>query len=100
MSTVLLDPRSPVAADDPMVPRPVRVRKRTRDLPGTVTLELVPTDGAPLPRYAPGQFTMLYVFGVGAIPVSDAVTMQEPGDVLGLRGPFVSAWPRAALEGQ
>ena len=105
-----------------MVPRPVRVRKRTRDLPGTVTLELVPTDGAPLPRYAPGQFTMLYVFGVGEIPVSisgdasdgsklvqtirsvgavsEAVTRLEPDDVLGLRGPFGSAWPTAELEGQ
>ena len=105
-----------------MVPRPVRVQKRTRDLPGTVTLELQAADGAPLPRYAPGQFTMLYVFGVGEIPVSisgdasdgsklvqtirsvgavsDAVTKLEPNDVLGLRGPFGSAWPTAELEGQ
>jgi NAD(P)H-flavin reductase len=107
---------------DPMVPRVVRVRKRTRDLPGTVTLALEPTDGAPLPRYRPGQFTMLYVFGVGEIPVSisgdaadetqlvqtirsvgavsEAVTQLKPGDLLGLRGPFGTAWPTEELDGQ
>lgn len=110
------------AAADPMVPRIVRVRKHTRDLPGHATLELVATDGAPLPRYQPGQFTMLYVFGVGEIPVSisgdasdgsrlvqtvrsvgavsEAVTQLRAGDVLGLRGPFGTAWPTDELAGQ
>jgi NAD(P)H-flavin reductase len=115
------EPRAAVTAD-PMVPRIVRVRKRARDLPGTVTLELEPADDAPLPRYQPGQFTMLYAFGVGEIPVSisgdaadssclvqtvrsvgavsEAVTALQPGDMLGLRGPFGSAWPTEALAGQ
>lgn len=115
------DPRAAVTAD-PMLPRIVRVRKRTRELPGNVTLELVAADDSPLPRYQPGQFTMLYVFGVGEIPVSisgdasdpsclvqtvrsvgavsDAVTALQPGDVLGLRGPFGTAWPTEALAGQ
>lgn len=110
------------AAVDPMVPRIVRVQRRTRDLPGHATLELVPTDGAPLPRYAPGQFTMLYVFGVGEIPVSisgdaddggklvqtvrsvgavsEAVTQLKRGDMLGLRGPFGTAWPTDELAGR
>lgn len=110
------------AVADPMMPRIMRVRKRTRDLPGHATLELVPVDGAPLPRYAPGQFTMMYVFGVGEIPVSisgdasdgsrlvqtvrsvgavsEAVTQLKPGDVLGLRGPFGTAWPTDELAGQ
>ena len=109
-------------ADDPMVPRIVRVRRRTRDLPNTTTLELVPHDDAPLPRYRPGQFTMMYVFGVGEIPVSisgdhsdgsrlvqtirsvgavsEAVTQLKPGDLLGLRGPFGTAWPTEELDGQ
>lgn len=101
----------PVAAltADPMVPRFVRVRKRTRDLPSTVTLELESADGEPLPAYRPGQFTMLYVIGVGEIPisisgdasdrrrlvqtirsvgaVSEAVTRLKIGDLVGLRGP-------------
>ncbi len=110
------------AGVDAMVPRVVRVQKRTRDLPGHATLELVSTDGVPLPRYAPGQFTMLYVFGVGEIPVSisgdandpsklvqtvrsvgavsEAVTQLKPGDMLGLRGPFGTAWPTDELAGQ
>lgn len=122
MFTRLLDNPPAVAADDPMLPRPVRVQKRAQDLPGTVTLELVSADGSPLPRYAPGQFTMLYVFGVGEIPVSisgdasdpgklvqtvravgavsQAVTELRPGDVLGLRGPFGTAWPTEELAGQ
>jgi NAD(P)H-flavin reductase len=110
------------AVADPMVPRIVRVRKRTRELPGHVTLELEPTDGAALPRYQPGQFTMMYVFGVGEIPVSisgdasdtsrlvqtvrsvgavsEAVTALKAGDLLGLRGPFGTAWPTEELAGQ
>lgn len=126
MSTALLaDPRTAPAADpaeDPMVPRMVRVHKRTIDLPGTVTLELVPADGTLLPRFRPGQFSMMYVLGVGEIPVSvsgdvndpdrivqtvrsvgavsDAVTRLQPGDVLGLRGPFGTAWPTEELDGQ
>ncbi|HUB47195.1 MAG TPA: FAD/NAD(P)-binding protein [Acetobacteraceae bacterium] len=111
-----------VPAPDPMVPRIVRVHKRTRDLPGTVTLELEPADDAPLPRYRPGQFTMMYVFGIGEIPVSvsgdasdasrlvqtvravgavsEAITLLKPGDMLGLRGPFGTAWPTEELAGQ
>jgi NAD(P)H-flavin reductase len=117
----LAEPLAHVGAD-PMVPRMVRVRKRTRDLPNTVTLVFESADGAPLPRFRPGQFTMLYVFGVGEIPVSisgdaadptylvqtirsvgavsEAVTQLKPGDLIGLRGPFGSAWPTEELDGQ
>jgi NAD(P)H-flavin reductase len=110
------DPAS-VTAPDAMMPRVVRVARRRRDLPDTWTLDLVAVDEAPLPRYAPGQFTMLYVFGVGEIPVSvsgdasdgaqlvqtiravgkvsEALTKISVGDTLGLRGPFGTAWPVA-----
>jgi len=120
MDTVAETRAAPMA--DAMVPRIVRVRRRVRDLPGTVTLELEPADAAPLPRYRPGQFTMLYVFGVGEIPVSisgdasdasrlvqtirsvgavsEAVTALKPGDMIGLRGPFGTAWPTDELAGQ
>lgn len=108
---------APVRAPDAMLPRIARVARRTRDLPDTFTLDLVAADGAPLPRYAPGQFTMMYVFGVGEIPVSisgdamdtsrivqtvravgkvsQAVTRLAAGDALGLRGPYGTAWPVA-----
>jgi NAD(P)H-flavin reductase len=112
----------PVPMQDPMAPRAVRVRKRTRDLPGTVTLELESVDETPLPRFRPGQFTMLYVVGIGEIPisisgdaddagklvqtiravgaVSEAVTRLRPGAVLGLRGPFGTPWPTDEINGQ
>lgn len=102
---------------DAMVPRIARVARRIRDLPDTVTLEMVSADGAPLMRYAPGQFTTMYVLGVGEIPVSisgdasdatrlvqtvravgkvsEAVTRLSAGDTLGLRGPYGTAWPVA-----
>ena len=41
-------------------------------------LELESADGAPLPRYRPGQFTMIYVFGVGEIPVSISGDAADP----------------------
>ena len=44
-----------------MVPRIARVARRARELPDTWTLDLVAPDGGPLMRYAPGQFTMMYV---------------------------------------
>jgi NAD(P)H-flavin reductase len=100
-----------------MLPRFVRVARRIRELPDTWTLELVSPNGGPLLHYAPGQFTMMYVFGVGEIPVSisgdaadvshlrqtvravgkvsQAVTKLVPGDQLGLRGPYGTAWPVA-----
>jgi NAD(P)H-flavin reductase len=102
---------------DAMVPRVARVDRRVRDLPDTWTLDLVSPDGSPLMRYAPGQFTMMYVLGVGEIPVSisgdasdatrlvqtvravgkvsEAVTKLSAGDTLGIRGPYGTAWPVA-----
>lgn len=102
---------------DPMLPMIARVTRRVRDLPDTYTLDLVSADGGPLLRYAPGQFTMMYVFGVGEIPVSisgdaadesrlvqtvravgkvsEAVTRLAAGDMLGIRGPYGTAWPVA-----
>jgi anaerobic sulfite reductase subunit B len=52
-----------------MVPSRYQVRRRRRELPDTVTLALEPLDG-PTPGFAPGQFNMLYAFGVGEIPIS------------------------------
>ena len=102
---------------DPMLPKIARVTRRVRDLPDTFTLDLVSADGGPLLRYAPGQFTMMYAFGVGEIPVSisgdaadesrlvqtvraagkvsEAVTKLVAGDTLGIRGPFGTSWPVA-----
>ena len=105
----------------PMAPRPFRVARRRRETEDTWTLELEPGSGAPL-GMAPGQFTMLYAFGIGEVPISISGDVEGPGPlvhtvravgpvtqaicgakrgaVLGVRGPFGNAWPvEAALGG-
>jgi|SRR5581483_5973040 len=100
------------AAPGAMAPRPFRVARRRRELRDTWTLELEPIGGDPL-ELEPGQFTMLYAFGIGEVPisvsgridgplvhtvravgaVSRAICAARPGSVLGVRGPFGNAWP-------
>lgn len=102
------------AAVDPMRPRRARVLRSRQDTRDTWTLELALDDGAPLP-FAPGQFNMLWPFGVGEAPISisghpaepgrivhtvravgavtRAITSARPGEALGLRGPFGRGWP-------
>jgi NAD(P)H-flavin reductase len=95
-----------------MAPRPFRVVRRRRETADTWTLELEPVGGPPL-DFAPGQFTMLYAFGIGEVPisicgerggplvhtvravgaVSRAICAARPGTVLGVRGPFGRGWP-------
>jgi len=60
-----------------MVPLPFRVTKRRRELADTWTLELEPVGGERvLP--APGQFTMLYAFGIGEVPISVSGDVSGP----------------------
>jgi NAD(P)H-flavin reductase len=95
----------------PMVPLAYRVAATSRDTHDTSTLELDPLAFAIEPE--PGQFAMLYAFGVGEVPISlsgldgnrlihtirevGAVTHAlcglGPGDDLGVRGPFGNTWP-------
>jgi NAD(P)H-flavin reductase len=104
----------PTPAPAPMLPQPYQVAGVSRDLPDTVTLELVSESG-PRPPFACGQFNMLYAFGVGEIAVSlsgdpaerdkfihtvravgavsTALAGLSPGDTVGLRGPFGKGWP-------
>ena len=99
-----------------MVPTPLRVARRTRETHDTWTLELEPANGSGLAGYAPGQFGMLYAFGKGEVPISisalplvhtiravgaatSMICALRPGDVVGARGPFGSAWPLAEAEG-
>lgn len=96
---------------DPMVPRRFRVTARERETDDTVTLGLAPVDGDS-PPFAPGQFNMLYAFGVGEVPVSlsgsrdgqllhtvravgevtRAICDLEPGSMVGVRGPYGTGW--------
>jgi NAD(P)H-flavin reductase len=105
-------PAAPWRAPDPMAPVPYAVRRVSRDTHDTVSLELASNGGA---VFAPGQFNMLYMFGLGEVPISisgdpgeqstcthtvravGAVTRAlcalRRGGIVGVRGPFGSAWP-------
>lgn len=108
-----------VTADDPMVPRIMRVKRRQEEIRDTWTLELEPE--ADDPGFAPGQFNMLYIMGVGEIPismsgdpdkaglvhtiravgaVSEALAGLKKNDTLGIRGPFGSDWPLSVAKGK
>jgi anaerobic sulfite reductase subunit B len=102
-----------------MVPLPYRVTARRQETADTATLTLEPV-GAPMTPPAPGQFSMVYAFGVGEVPISvsgstgtgqivhtlravGAVTRAlhnaPVGAVLGLRGPFGTTWGLPAPAG-
>ena len=115
MATVA-EPRSAPAGA--MTPRPFKVARRRRETADTWTLELDPLTGPPL-DVLPGQFTMLYAFGIGEVPISvsgepgrrlvhtvrdvgavtAAICASRPGAVLGVRGPFGNSWPVETAEG-
>lgn len=105
---------------NPMIPRPFRVRKIRKETYDTFTLEIEGNDSGS--SFEPGQFNMLYVFGVGEVPISisgnpnspktlahttrevgmvtRALRGLKPRAVLGVRGPFGNPWPLAEAEGQ
>jgi NAD(P)H-flavin reductase len=98
-----------------MIPEVVQVAGSRRETADTWTLEIEPPPGRDAWAYRPGQFNMLYAFGVGEVPisisgsarkgatllhtvravgtVSGALTRLKRGDSIGVRGPFGSAWP-------
>jgi NAD(P)H-flavin reductase len=108
-------------SSDPMLPQPYTVQRLSKEMRDTYTLELAPADGTGAPPFAAGQCNMLYVFGVGEVPISMSGDPTQPqplvhtvravgavtraicslkrGAVLGVRGPFGSAWPTAAAVG-
>ncbi|MGZ5337124.1 MAG: FAD/NAD(P)-binding protein [Solirubrobacterales bacterium] len=106
---------------DPMLPTAYRVVDKRRELADTWTLEIEPAGDEGVGAFEPGQFSMLYAFGAGEVPISvsgggdgggplvhtvravgaatGAICGLEPGDSLGVRGPFGNVWPLAGAEG-
>lgn len=106
---------------DPWLPRLYRVDRYRSELTDVFTLELSPSEGTN-PPFLPGQFNMLYLFGVGEVPISisgdpddparllhtiravgtvtDALQRLRPGDPLGVRGPYGNGWPLAGARGR
>jgi len=107
---------------DPMLPHPYRVADVSKETHDTFTLVMEPESGDGLPGFAPGQFSMLYVFGVGELPISisgdpgqsgrlvytirsvgqatHSLVSRIPGDWVGVRGPFGTSWPVEAARGK
>lgn len=107
---------------DPMLPVPYRIRRTRADTHDTFTMDLEPADGSTRPAYAPGQFNMIYVFGVGEVPISisgdpartdtlqhttravgtvtRALRGLKRGQVVGIRGPYGTSWPVSEAQGR
>jgi NAD(P)H-flavin reductase len=105
---------------NPLEPIPFRIEAVREELPDCITLVL---DCKEKPfTFAPGQFSMLYVFGHGEVPISMSGDPTKPekivhtirnvgsvtaalqrlkaGDMVGIRGPFGSIWPLEQAKGK
>jgi NAD(P)H-flavin reductase len=119
---VLVAPAVTDILTEPMDLRPFSVEGARRETHDTWTLTLVAADGGPDLAFEPGQFTMLYVFGVGEVPLSisgnpsrpkslihtiravgsvtNAICALRAGDTVGIRGPYGSSWPGRRATGR
>ena len=118
MSTGHNVPDGRTQSSDGLVPLSVRVSRVRRETGDVATLELTPPFAF---AATPGQFNMLYVFGLGEVAislsgdpgeqtrlvhtvravgaVSRAITRVRRNQVIGVRGPYGSCWPVAESEG-
>jgi NAD(P)H-flavin reductase len=102
-------------APEPMLPEPYRIERILRETGDTFTFELETANGAGCAAFSAGQFNMLYVFGIGEVPISisgdpgksgrmvhtiravgattKAMRTLKRGSVIGLRGPYGKGWP-------
>lgn len=105
----------PRGAADEMLIDLFSIRRTMKETFDTFSLELEPQYGEKSFTFAPGQFNMLYVYGVGEVPISisgdptrhkslihttrevgtvtRAMRKLKVGDTLGVRGPYGSSWP-------
>ena len=110
------------ATKDAMAPSAAVVSSVTKETHDTFTLTMEPGNGAPLHAFQPGQFSMLYVFGTGELPISisgdpeeegrlvytvrsvgvvtHALVTKRPGEMVGIRGAFGTAWPLKEARGR
>lgn len=99
----------------PMVPSPHRIIKVRRETGDVFSIETQPLAEQSDFPFTPGQFNMVYVFGVGEVPLSisgdpartktlthtirgvgwvtRALQGMKKGDMIGVRGPFGTPWP-------
>jgi len=101
-----------------MLPQPYVVRQVSMETPDTFTLKLSPETVSNASFFQPGQFSMLWVFGVGELPISisgdpaehsqlvytvrsvgqatNSLVTRNLGEGVGVRGPFGTGWPLQA----
>lgn len=109
-------------SSDPMLTQPHRIKAVRKETSDTFTFELRRTDTSTVAPFKPGQFNMLYVYGVGEVAISISGDPAEPdtlvhttravgtvtrtmdrlraGQVIGVRGPYGNGWPIEEAEGQ
>lgn len=97
------------------------VRDRWVEIPGTSSIHIIPVGGDKF-VFAPGQFCMVYIPGVGDAPisissigpngngivltvrsvgkVSEAICSLDLGAQIGIRGPLGNGWPVELLDGR
>jgi NAD(P)H-flavin reductase len=97
------------------IPLPYRINALKRETHDTVTLVLESAGSKSEFEFEPGQFNMLYAFGMGEVPISISgnpantksilhtirkagkitqyMTSQKRGDIIGVRGPYGNGWP-------
>jgi NAD(P)H-flavin reductase len=115
-------PAGSTLAPSPFRLEPMPIQGVVRELDDTFTLQI---DASARPgglAFAPGQFNMLYAFGIGEVPISISGDPARPqalvhtiravgsvtrpmqalrrGDVVGVRGPYGSSWPLAEARGK
>lgn len=107
---------------DYSLPHEAEIIERIQETPTVFTLRLKFTDSNKQKqfRFAPGQFNMLYLYGVGEVAISivsdpdnnhvfdhtirlvgritKALALLQPGDKIGIRGPFGRGWPLQAVQ--
>ncbi len=101
----------------PYTPRIARITQRREEAPDVITfaIRLADSEAHRAFRFDPGQFNMLYCFGVGEVPISivsdpdargdiehtirivgnvtGAMAHWQVGDTVGIRGPYGRGWP-------
>jgi len=106
------------------IPCPAEIVEKRPETRGIYTFRLRVRDEAKRAafRFRPGQFNMVYAFGVGEVPISIASDPDDPelldhtirivgnvtgvlerlkvGDMVGLRGPYGSWWPVEEARGR
>ncbi len=107
---------------DIWMPLPYSVVKKETENDDLFTFTLAPMTEEKIAPMLPGQFNMLYAFGIGEIPisvssiedgsdhlihtvqnvgaVSQAICNLKVGEQVGVRGPFGTEWPAEIADGK